>query len=263
MVPEIVWFSSWSLLPIAFAISIFRYRLYEIDVIIRRTLVYAGVAVTLGALYLGAVVLLSTGFRSVVGWSDSVAVTLSTLAVALAFHPVRRRVQRLVDHRFYRSSYDATRTLDEFSTRLRQQIDLDALSDRAGGSGGIDTSARSGVTLASLRRSLSQVRPRGAKREHQRQREHHGGDQKGRLLAVGMPPQRHRSDRDSQRNPDRPGDQQLPAAGVAVRPDHERPRQTSPPRVARHPAQSPPQTPSHRATACPAPRTPRSQPHPE
>ena len=84
VVPEIVWFSSWALLPIAFAISIFRYRLYEIDVIIRRTLV--------------------------------------------AFHPVRRRVQRLVDHRFYRSSYDAARTLDEFSTRLRQQIDLDALS---------------------------------------------------------------------------------------------------------------------------------------
>ncbi len=129
VVPEIVWFSSWSLLPIAIAISIFRYRLYEIDVIIRRTLVYAGVAVTLGALYLGAVVLLSTGFRSAVGWSDSVAVTLSTLAVALAFHPVRRRVQRLVDHRFYRSSYDATRTLDEFSTRLRQQIDIDALSN--------------------------------------------------------------------------------------------------------------------------------------
>lgn len=129
VVPEVVWFSSWALLPIAFAISIFRYRLYEIDVIIRRTLVYAGVAVTLGALYLGAVVLLSTGFRSVVGWSDSVAVTLSTLAVALAFHPVRRRVQRLVDHRFYRSSYDATRTLEEFSSRLRQQIDIDALSD--------------------------------------------------------------------------------------------------------------------------------------
>lgn len=128
VVPEIVWFSSWSLVPIAIAISIFRYRLYEIDVIIRRTLVYAGVAVTLGALYLGAVLLFSTGFRSAVGWSDSVAVTLSTLAVAIAFHPVRRRVQRLVDHRFYRSSYDATRTLDEFSSRLRQQIDLDALS---------------------------------------------------------------------------------------------------------------------------------------
>ena len=128
VVPEIVWFLSWSLVPIAIGISIFRYRLYEIDVIIRRTLVYAGVAVTLGAIYLGAVVLLSMAFRSAVGWSDSVAVTLSTLAVALAFQPVRRRVQRLVDHRFYRSSYDATRTLDEFSSRLRQQIDIDALS---------------------------------------------------------------------------------------------------------------------------------------
>ena len=115
-------------LPIATGIAILRYRLYEIDVIIRKTLIYAALAATLALLYLGGISLTTWVFRSVTGQSSALAVTLSTLAVAAAFQPLRTRIQRTVDHRFYRRKYDATRTLEAFNGRLREQIDLDALN---------------------------------------------------------------------------------------------------------------------------------------
>ena len=116
-----------SIIPVATGLAMLRYRLYEIDVIMRRTVVYSALIVALAALYLGGVALLGWIFRSVTGQSGALAVTVSTLLVAAAFQPLRHRIQRTVDHRFYRRKYDAAVTLDAFSGRLREQIDLDAL----------------------------------------------------------------------------------------------------------------------------------------
>ncbi len=127
-IPEEIWFGSWALLPIAFSIAIFRYRLYEIDVIIRKTLVYATLVGSLVAVYLGGIYVIGRVLDAVAGQSGALAVTLSTLAVAAAFQPLRTRIQRAVDHRFYRGKYDAEKTLERFTTRLRDQVELDALS---------------------------------------------------------------------------------------------------------------------------------------
>ena len=116
-----------TVLPVTVGIAILRYRLYEIDVIIRRTLVYGALIATLAALYLGSISLIGWVLRSATGQSSALAVTLSTLAVAIAFQPLRHRIQRAVDHRFYRRKYDAAHTLEQFDNRLREQVDLDAL----------------------------------------------------------------------------------------------------------------------------------------
>ena len=119
---------SFGLMPVAIVIAVLRYRLYEIDVIIRRTLVYAALVAVLAALYLGGVTLVGGLLRTVTGGSGAIGVTISTLAVAAAFQPLRARIQRAVDHRFYRSRYDAALTLDRFSGRLRERVDIDAVS---------------------------------------------------------------------------------------------------------------------------------------
>lgn len=113
--------------PVAMGIAILRYRLYGIDVIIRKTLVYAALIVILGAAYTGGVVLLSVGLRSLTGGTSAVAVTVSTLGVAAMFQPLRRRVQHTVDRRFYRDRYDSARVVSLFNQRMRDQIDLGAL----------------------------------------------------------------------------------------------------------------------------------------
>jgi hypothetical protein len=118
----------YALLPIAVAIAMLRYRLYEIDVIIRRTLTYAFLVAALAVVYLGGVTAVGALLRQLTGSSSVLAVTLSTLVVALAFQPLRRRIQRAVDHRFARARYDASQAVEGFSGRLREQIDLDALS---------------------------------------------------------------------------------------------------------------------------------------
>ena len=115
-------------LVVATGIAILRYRLYEIDVIIRRTLIYAALILVLALVYLGGISLMGWAFRSLTGQSGALAVTISTLIVAAAFQPLRSRIQRAVDHRFYRGKYDAANTLDLFAGRLRHQIELDSLS---------------------------------------------------------------------------------------------------------------------------------------
>jgi hypothetical protein len=114
------------IVPLAAAIAILRYRLYDIDVLIKRTLVYGSLTAVLGLVYVVTVLLSQQLFRGFTGGSD-IAVAGSTLLVVALFQPIRSRVQEFVDRRFYRGRYDAARTIDAFSVRLRGDVDLDSV----------------------------------------------------------------------------------------------------------------------------------------
>jgi hypothetical protein len=119
-------FAALMLMPVAVAIAILRYRLYEIDRVISRTLVYGSLTLVLGAAYVALVLAGQAVFSSFAGGSN-LAIAASTLVVAALFLPLRGRMQRFVDRRFYRRRYDAQRTLAAFGTRLREQVELDGL----------------------------------------------------------------------------------------------------------------------------------------
>jgi hypothetical protein len=115
--------------PIAIGIAILRYRLYDIDILINRTLVYGSLTATLVALYFGGILLLQTVFVLLTGEQSTLAVVASTLVIAALFTPLRRRIQSFIDRSFYRRKYDAAKTLEGFSMKLRDETDLDALSN--------------------------------------------------------------------------------------------------------------------------------------
>jgi hypothetical protein len=119
-------FAGLTLVPVAVAIAILRYRLYEIDRVISRTLVYALLTLDLAVGYFALVLIGQSLFSSFAGGGD-LAIAVSTLVVAALFLPLRARLQRLVDRRFYRRRYDAQRTLEAFGARLREHVELDAL----------------------------------------------------------------------------------------------------------------------------------------
>jgi hypothetical protein len=115
--------------PMAIGIAILRYRLYEIDLIINRTLVYGSLTAILVALYFVGIVVLQRVFVLLTGQKSTLAVVASTLVIAALFNPLRRRIQAFIDRRFYRRKYDARKTLEAFSAQLRDETDLEALSD--------------------------------------------------------------------------------------------------------------------------------------
>ena len=116
-------------IPISMGIAILRYRLFEIDLIINRTLVYGSLTATLALFYFGSVTALQSLFSLLTGQGDTLAIVASTLAIAALFNPLRGRIQGFVDRRFYRRKYDAAKTLKAFGARLREETDLEKISD--------------------------------------------------------------------------------------------------------------------------------------
>jgi hypothetical protein len=124
---QAAWLAAFASIPLAVGVAVLKYRLYDVDSLINRALVYGTLTAALGLVYWGGVVLFQQLLRPVTPPSELATIS-STLAVAALFQPARRRVQRYVDRRFYRRRYDAQRTLGAFGARLRDEVDLRNLS---------------------------------------------------------------------------------------------------------------------------------------
>jgi hypothetical protein len=123
------WWLTMTIVPLSLTVAVLRYRLYEIDLIINRTLVYGSLTAMLVAMYIGSIVVLQGLLRALTGHESQLAIVASTLAVAALFNPLRQRIQSFIDRRFYRRKYDATKTLEAFSAKLRDETNLGTLSD--------------------------------------------------------------------------------------------------------------------------------------
>ena len=120
---------SFLLVPLSISVAVLRSHLFDIDVLINRTLVYVSLTAMLIGLYFGGIVVLQRLFVVLTGEKSTLAVVASTLLIAALFNPLRRRIQSFIDRGFYRKKYDARKTLESFSAKLRDETDLDALSD--------------------------------------------------------------------------------------------------------------------------------------
>ena len=126
-IPFLTFVITLSGIPMAMGVAILKHRLYDIDAIINRTLVYGALTLSLVMVYVGCVVSLQYVLRAMTGGNSQLVIVASTLAIAALFNPLRRRIQSFIDRRFYRRKYDARKTLEAFSARLRDETDLDDL----------------------------------------------------------------------------------------------------------------------------------------
>jgi hypothetical protein len=123
----LLWVVTLPVLPVCLTIAVLRYRLYDIDLLIRKTLIYSMLTGILGAVYFGGIVLTQQIFRTATGETPDIVIVISTLLIAALFSPIRRRVQDTIDRRFYRRKYDAEKTLAKFNQTLRNEVDIEAL----------------------------------------------------------------------------------------------------------------------------------------
>jgi len=118
---------AWIGIPLVIGLSVLKYRLYDMDIVIRRTLAYTALSISLALIYLASVTILQLAFAGLSGQRSQVAIVISTLLIAWLFSPLRRSLQHTIDRRFYRSKYDAARTLETFSATIRDEVELKQL----------------------------------------------------------------------------------------------------------------------------------------